>query len=168
MTTNRTPIARERRGRMTATQEMGLWLGTPAFESEDEARELWERNRGRLMAWFAHDGRRPAGWWEFDAPEGLVYDPDHEQSILYEAGLLTEPERDALLVYWREQFDRCHAPGWLGVCEGPGRWLKGREGRKAHLAWADVPKSLVERWTAERRSASRDRGGRETLLDREG
>ena len=39
MTTNRTPIARERRGRITADQQQALWLGglSDAFESEDEA-----------------------------------------------------------------------------------------------------------------------------------
>ena len=41
------------------------------------------------------------------------------------------------------------APGFT-LCMGQGQWLKGREATRAHYAWADIPASLVKRWTAER------------------
>ena len=151
MTTNRTPIARERRGRITADQEQALWLGplSKAFEREKECRAAWGRHRASLLHMFSNHGRRPAAWWQFDAPEGLVYDFDRERSMLFEAGLLSKPERDALVEYWRSEFDRCHQPGFT-LCIGPSG--SGREARAAHLAWADIPASLVKRWNAERRS----------------
>ena len=51
MPTKRIPLRRERRGRISADQEMSLWLGHPpdAFVDEDERRELWERHYDRLM-----------------------------------------------------------------------------------------------------------------------
>jgi hypothetical protein len=58
---------------ITPQQEMELWLGPShhhgsAFSDDDERRRLWCEHRDRLMRWFAHDGRRPQAWWEFEAP----------------------------------------------------------------------------------------------------
>ena len=95
MTTNRTPIARERRGKITRQQEDALHYGdlSKAFESEEECRAAWERHRASMLHSFAKHGRRPAGWWQCD-PEAaeLVYPGyDFERSYLFERGLLSDP-----------------------------------------------------------------------------
>ena len=160
MPTNRTPLRRERRGKITADQEMSFWLGHPpdVFANEDEARALWTRHSPRLMDLFAMRGRRPVAWWKFDAP--IPYPGDEfERSALYEAGLLSPEEREQLVAEWREEFDRAQAPGF-GFCaglrpDGKGAlWLTGQAARRAHHAWADIPTSLVEQWRTERVIAS--------------
>lgn len=156
MTTTRRPLRRASRGALSSDQEQCLWLGVGRngfpFEDEEEAREAWERHKARIMASYAKGGRRPQAWWVYDAPEGLEFDYDTERSTLFEAGLLEVEEAAVLIAFWREQFDRCHAPDFT-YCGGPGQFLKGREATRAHLAWADVPASLVKKWSAERRSA---------------
>ena len=152
MPTNRTPLRRERRGKITADQEMSLWLGHPAdvFEDETEARELWERHCDRLMGLFALHGRRPAAWWQYDSPIPFP-GPDLERSALYDAGLLGEQEREQLIAEWRSEFERAQMPGF-GFCvgmrvDGKGaEWLAGQAAREAHYAWADIPASLIEQW----------------------
>ena len=105
-----------------------------------------------MMHSFARHGRRPQAWWQFDAPPELVYDFETEKSSLFEAGLLTEPERDALLVFWRSEFERCHQPDFV-YCEGPGQFWRGAPAREAHMRWCDCPASLIRQWTRERRNA---------------
>jgi hypothetical protein len=64
-----------------------LWLGPnpnlgSLFADRQELREAWEQHRVEVMALFAKDGRRPMGWWEFEAPGlGLKY-PDDARAIL--------------------------------------------------------------------------------------
>ena len=74
MPTNRVPLRRRVRGELTSDQEMALWLGVGRdgfpFADEAEACELWQRHRARLMGLHANNGRRPLGWWQYDAPEG--------------------------------------------------------------------------------------------------
>ena len=158
MTTNREPLRRPRRGRISADQEQALWLGVPtdAFADEDERREAWECHCDRLMGLFATHGRRPLAWWVYDSP---IPDPgyDLERSALYDAGLLGKQEREQLVAEWRSEFERAQVPGF-GFCVGlrpDGRgalWLTGQAACKALYRWADVPQSLVREWTAERRA----------------
>ena len=158
MPTKRTPLRRRVRGELSSDQELALWLGcgrngSQPFETEDEARELWQRHAPRLMEIFARNGHRPWGWWVFEAPPELEFDYDRERSMLFEAGLLEPGEAAALVVYWREQFERCHEPGF-GYCAGLGKWLTGQAAREAHLRWADVPASLIAQWHTERRAVA--------------
>ena len=145
MPTNRTPIRHPRRGRLNHAQEMTLLYGPDprwdAFRSEEEYRDAWERNRDRILAAYRH-GRRPMAWWTFEAP---IKFPgyEHQQSALFEAGLLGEEEAATLVSEWREQF------------EGPGRIFEGAPARKRHFRWADIPAPLVKRWTAQRRRRGR-------------
>jgi hypothetical protein len=152
MTTNRTFVRRHHRGELTHWQEMELWLGPgphgSAFESRAELRDAWARNRDRLMTIFAKHGRRPAGWWEFEAPFPRPF--EHEASALYTAGLLTESESTELLNMWRREFKRANEPDFF-FTTAPGRILKGAAARQAHLQWADVPPQLIEKWSADRR-----------------
>ena len=55
---------------------------------------------------------------------------------------------------WREEFERAQAPGFTFCIgeRGDGRgaqWLTGQAAREAHYAWADVPRSLIAKWTKE-------------------
>ena len=155
MPTNRVPLRRRVRGELTSDMEMALWLGVGRngfpFADEDEVEELWTRHRERIMADHARNGRRPQAWWWFEAPPlGLDYPGyETEASYLYEHGQLGAEESASVVAYWREQFGRCHEPGFT-LCMGEGQWLRGREARLAHYRWADIPASLVERWTRER------------------
>ena len=156
MPTRREPLRRRLRGELNSDQEMALWLGCGChgsfpFEDEAEAEELWTRHKARLMEAHARNGHRPMAWWWFDAPEGLEFDYDTERSVLYEADLLDKQEREQLLVEWRSAFDCAQAPDFFH-CAGPGKYLRGQEARAAHYCWADVPASLVKKWTAERRA----------------
>lgn len=156
MPTNRVPLRRRVRGELNSDQEMALWLGVGRngsfpFADEDEAAELWVRHKPRIMEAHARNGRRPYAWWVYEAETlGLDYPGyETEASYLYEHGQLGAEETASEVAYWREQFERCHEPGF-GYCSGPGEWLHGREAREAHMAWADIPRSLVEKWTRER------------------
>ena len=156
MPTNRTPLRRRVRGQLSSDQEMALWLGVgpngDPFEDEDERRDLWFRHRGRLMAEHATGGRRPLAWWRYESP---IPWPGHdrERSALYEAGELGE-QAAGLVAWWRSEFERASKPGF-SYCQGPDRpWLTGAAARRAHFVWADIPASLVARWTEERRKAA--------------
>jgi len=157
------PPQHQRPGAISGAQEMDLWLGAashrpPVFADDRLRRRAWAQNRARLMLLVGGNGRRPQAWWCYEAPRGLRY-PGHarEQSVLFEAGLLTEVERNELLEFWRREFDRTYSASFF-FCEGPGRILQGESGRAAHFAWADIPASLIEAWTAERvRSAAQIR-----------
>ena len=124
MPTERLPLRRPPRGRLTASQEQELWLGPsphlgPLFADAEHVRAAWFQHRARLLELFGSHGRRPQAWWAFEAQ--IKYPgPDRERSKLYEAGLLVEAERAELLAYWREEFDRAHGPDFF-CCMGPGR-----------------------------------------------
>ena len=139
------------RRRLSPDQELDLWLGScvaGAFASDDERRAAWIRDRDRLSALFAAPGKRPMAWWQYEAPipwPGL----DRQASTLYAAGLLAESEKAELEADWRAEFDRAQEEGfWL--CLGPGEQLEGAAARRAHYRWADIPRILIKRWTAER------------------
>ena len=156
MPTNRTLLRRPSRRRLSASQEMALWMGEaphkPAFHNENEAREAWSCHGDRLLAALGKHGRRPMAWWHFEA--GFPWPGrDREQSVLFEAGALTEEEAAELVAFWRQQFERAQKPDFF-FCEGPGRFFRGAAARRRHYAWADIPDRLVKEWEA----ANRRRG----------
>src|SRR5262249_37910161 len=59
--------------------------------------------------------------------------------------------REGRVPHWREELDRAHSPG-LFHCAGPGKFLDRDAARRAHFAWANIPSSLVDAWTAERQT----------------
>jgi hypothetical protein len=155
MPTNRTPRSRGRR-QLSGSEEMTLWLGAPpandiepGFASEDDAREAWFRNRERLMAHFASNGKRPLGWWWF---ESSVPFPGYfkQRSTLFEHDLLDAAERAELLAYWREEFERSWSRDFF-FCDGPGEFYEGAAARRKHFAHCDIPTTLIELWTQARR-----------------
>jgi hypothetical protein len=127
----------------------------PAFASEEEARAAWVRNRDCILAVWSTSGRRPVGWWSFDAPATLEYPGyERERSSLFTAGLLGEAEAAELIAYWRHEFERTFAPSFF-VCSGPGKIFRGAAARRQHCKWLDLPRELRRKWTAEHRRRSR-------------
>jgi hypothetical protein len=119
-----------------------------AFADEREVREAWNQHRAHILSTY-RSGRRPWAWW---ALESAISFPgyDRERAVLFEAELLGEEERAELEAEWRQAFEKAQAPDfWL--CLGPGRHLYGAPARRRHYRWADIPRSLLKEWTAERR-----------------
>jgi hypothetical protein len=82
-------------------------------------------------------------WWLLEAPGlGLRFDDLHEQSILYEAGVVVGEEKRALEQHWRHEFEQAQA-------------LPDLAARRRHLRDSDVPRSLLNRWSAARRRQAR-------------
>jgi hypothetical protein len=131
-----------------AAAAMELWLGAPAggsqFVDREELEEAWTRLRDVVMSEYAKGGRRPMGWWQFDAPPGLRYDDAHERSLLYEANVIVGEERRELERYWKEEF-----------AEAFRRHGGDRRARYRHFRDVDLPASLRKRFSAERKRAAR-------------
>jgi hypothetical protein len=138
-----------------ARHDAEMWYGpgpASAFESVERARRYWIENRARLMPMLAVGGKRPWGWWAFEA--GLCHPGrDLERSTLFEAGLLGAEEEAELLRDWRHEFERAHRPDFFYV--GRGEILRGAAARRAHYAWSDIPRELLVEWTLERRRSAR-------------
>jgi ABC transporter substrate binding protein len=155
MPTERKPLHRAHRGRLTHAEQMVLQYGPDprwdAFRTEEEYREAWALNRDRLLACYP-PGRRPMAWWRF---ESLIAYPGHdrEQATLYQSGLLGEEEAAALVTEWRREFLRAHGPHFFHC--GAGRILKGAAARRAHYKWMGAPKALLAHWVKERRRQSK-------------
>ena len=174
MPTNRVPLRRRVRGELTSDQEMALWLGVGRdgfpFADEDEARNLWERHRARLMALHAHNGRRPYAWWEFDAPRGARLrsgTPNNRRCSRLACSTRTSARS---LLHGGASSSSGATRRAFSMCVGPNvPWLTGRAARLAHLAWADVPGLLgrevggatrASAWSAERKPRPKgSRGG---------
>src|SRR5262249_55843237 len=113
-----------------------LWLGPASggrfFSSPEGVHEAGIRLRGEVMAGDFKDGRRPLAWWQYDARDlGLKYPGDgHEQSYLFERGVLREDEVVALMHHWRLEFDATYAAG-LSAAE-----------RRARFRDIDLPELL--------------------------
>ena len=160
MPTTRYVLRRSSRAKLTHTQAMELWLGPghsgSAFESDDHRRAMWFRHREKLMGWWGKGGRRPLGWWCYEAREmGLRYPTyAYERSVLWETpNVLSEAERAELERKWRHEFDRCWDDPHFFHCAGPDKNFTGDEARVRHLVWADVPPELVYKWLDEREQA---------------
>jgi hypothetical protein len=121
------------------------------FRTREELHRAWLAGRDELLA-RAPPGRRPAGYYEFEW-EGDRPPYDLERSTLWRLGLLNEAERAALEREWRQEFERAWAPGFVEYENS--KMVKGARARRLYWAWADVPRELVEQWTAERRRRKR-------------
>ena len=139
-------------------QMMELKFGPGAqgslFSSSEELRHAWEASRDEIMHG-SSGGHRAQAWWCFDAPSlGLTW-PGYfnEQSYLFDHNALGKEECAELVAFWRREFERAYDPDF-SFTAAPGI-LHGVAAQKAHLDWADVPKSLRQRWTAARRRRER-------------
>jgi hypothetical protein len=104
MGTTRYVLRRPSRAKLTHSQELEFWLGPAhhgsSFESDEHRRAAWFRHREKLMRLWGKGGRRPMGWWLYEASEWELRGYagyEHERSILYEtSGVLGEQERTEL------------------------------------------------------------------------
>ena len=86
-----------------------MWGGDDGFATKMEKRIAWYQHRDALLPGYT-ECRRPAAWWEFDAPEprrvigrtdyGMELLEDDED-YLHRLGLLSERER-AVKKAWDE------------------------------------------------------------------
>jgi len=161
MPTTRQYLRRPHRAALTHSQQMELWLGPShhgsAFASDEHRRAAWFRHRDRLMQRWGKDGRRPLGWWEYEAPEkGLRFPGSkvHERSILYEfSDVLSAAERTELEAYWRKEFERSWAPNFSFYADG--KIYSGDAARWQHWLFVDLPPPLLDQLMAERERRGR-------------
>jgi hypothetical protein len=121
----------------------------PVFETDEDYQVAWLLHRDEVLT--SNPGRRPAAWWQLEAPVGLKkpsYSGD-ETILLYERGLLTKDEIDQLMPFWREWYNKAQAPDYSYYASG-GKWLDGDEARKARYRWAGMPTDIVKRFDADR------------------
>jgi hypothetical protein len=115
MPTNRTPLHRHPRHRLSFEQERSLefgeYGGAPAFPSGAARREAWMRHRDHFLRYCRY-GQRPQAWWDYEAPIPYPRDHDYRQAALWEAGLLSDQERKELEAEWREHFEKAQEPGF--------------------------------------------------------
>src|SRR5260370_2965330 len=77
------------------------------FEDREELAEAWATYGPEVMALYAKGGKRPMGWWQFEAAaRGLIFDDEREKSILWAAGVLDANEKAEVETAWRPAFDR--------------------------------------------------------------
>src|SRR5262249_45363545 len=114
-----------------------LWVGPGAdgslLRTRAELQDASLRKRDVGMQLYAHDGRRPQAWWEFEADDDYP-GHDHERSWLYENGHLGEDEKRKLVRYWRREFDAAFDPGFFIAIE-PDKFLEGARARREHFKW---------------------------------
>jgi len=125
---------------LSSSQMQELWLGPgerSLFDSREELEQAWHKHRTEIMRLRGSHGRRPMGWWEFDAGDLKHPGYDRERSTLWRAGVLTADEKAELERGWRAEFDAA--------------WKRDARARREHYRWADIPAELVKTWTAERR-----------------
>ena len=91
---------------LTLSELQELWLGAHPttgshFRSREDLVAAWEAGRAVVMRLWGSHGRRPMGWWEFDAGDLKHPGYDRERSVLWRAGVLSAVEcaelEDALL-----------------------------------------------------------------------
>jgi hypothetical protein len=119
-----------------------LWLGacnSSVFNSPEELRDAWARGRDVVMRLWARGGRRPQGWWAFEAGDLRYPGYSRERSVLWRANVLTADERAELEAAWAQAFDAA-------------RGMSAQE-RREHLAHHDVPHELVKLWGTRRSRA---------------
>jgi hypothetical protein len=87
-----------------------------------------------MRLWGSH-GRRPRGWWEFEAGDLKHPGYFHEKSVLWRApGVLSESERAEVEREWMVEFAKARGMG--------------AQERREHHEHCDIPPELIERWTA--------------------
>jgi hypothetical protein len=147
----------------TAAEMMELITGPAAhtgshFRDREDLRRAWELGRAELLA-RAQPGRRPLGFYEFDWPHGPRPPYDLERSTLWRSGLLGEDEKRRLEVEWFKEFNRAQAADFALARPYPEEMLEGRAARREHYRWADIPDTLIQQWSKERRGRRRGKRG---------
>ena len=128
---------------LTPSQLQELWLGPnrnlgSQFADRAELEQAWREHRAEVMA-MSKPGQRPAAWYEFERPPGVRISDEHEASTLWRAGVLGAEEKLDVEAEWRREFEH----GFTRSYDA--------KRRREHFRWADIPRELVEAWTAERK-----------------
>ena len=143
---------------LTLSELQELWLGAHPttgshFRSREELVAAWEAGRAVVMRLWGSHGRRPMAWWEFDAGDLKHPGYDRERSTLWRPAC--SPNRSA-------PSSRPSGGGSSSTRTGPisssapaARFFMATPPVQAHLAWADVPIELAQRWAAARRRRGR-------------
>jgi hypothetical protein len=105
---------------------------------------------GRAREARCRDGKRPQAFWDYQAPIPEPDDCSYKPAALWAAGLLTLEERQQLQASWRAAFEEAQVRDFC-VVVAPGELLKGEVARQAWYRNYGIPKTLVRRWTRERR-----------------
>ena len=131
---------------LTLGELQELWLGShpttgSCFRTREELVAAWVAGRAVVMRLWGSCGRRPMGWWQFDAGD-LEYPGYYcEKSFLWQHGILGPEERLAVEAEWQRDFNAA-------------RGMSARE-RRAHYEHCDIPSELIEKWTLERKRRGR-------------
>ena len=130
---------------LTYSELQELWLGPcngSVFDTTEQLRAAWASGRAVVMRLWGSHGRRPQGWWCFEAPGlGLTWPGyDRERSYLYEHNVLSQQERSELEAEWRAAFDAAKG--------------KGAAARREHFEHHDIPPELIEKWTPQKKRRS--------------
>jgi hypothetical protein len=119
----------------------------PVFETDEDYQVAWLLHRDELLT--SNPGRRPAAWWQLEAPVGLEK-PSHsgdETVLLFERGLLTKDEIAKLMPQWRVFYKEAQQPDFT-FRTGDG-WIEGDKARREHYQWAGIPRAMVAQFDAE-------------------
>ena len=77
---------------------MELWLGPgprgSLFRSREQLHDAWLQGRAEVMAQWAKNGRRPAGWWEFERAHSPDFFVSAGGKVLYGAKARRKHFRD--------------------------------------------------------------------------
>jgi len=101
------------------------------FVDREELEQAWREYGPEVMA-IVRPGTRPMAWWQFECPPGVVFDDDHERSILWRAGVLGADEKLEVEAGWRKEFARAYELGYDA------------KRRREYFHWADIPAELIE------------------------
>jgi hypothetical protein len=144
---------------LTLSELQELWLGAnpttgSCFRTREELVAAWTAGRAVVMRLWGSGGRRPKGWWEFDAGDLRHPGFNHERSVLWRANKLSPGEKEGLEAEWKMEFKRAQAPDF-SINDGSGEMLRGDCARAAHYAHHDIPRELVRKWSAAQRRRER-------------
>jgi hypothetical protein len=118
------------------------------FATDEDFQVAWLLHRDELIT--SNPGRRPAAWWQLEAPVGLEKPraSGAETILLFERGLLTKDEIAKLMPQWRVFYEEAQQPDFT-FHTGDG-WIEGAEARRQHYQWAGIPRAIVAQFDAER------------------
>jgi hypothetical protein len=109
-----------------------------AFGTEEARKRAWLMRRDRFLNY--RDGRRPAGWWDYESTVARPADTNYDEAALFDAGLLEPREAGVCWSNWRARFDQSFEPHFA-VCLGRGEWLEGDAASQHHWKTLGIPQS---------------------------
>jgi hypothetical protein len=129
-------------GELNHDEWISLTLGErpdrQAFDSDEDRRAAWEQHREAELA-SINLGRRPAAWWDYDAPARR----DHNMNSMLQLFRLGELRGDELQYAMRHWADWAEKARKLHYVLGPGNIVTASpEAEERWRAWAGVPDEM--------------------------